>query len=217
MLKNASLWIDRARDIIHADHPVEYNVLTPTDHDAKLSISAQSTFLHMPTVDDETILPAKNASRLVIYEDHFVIHASYEQAVDSGLFGAWAEERFILVDTRDDARLDRLSRLPYKLGTRCMYYKGLPEKCHEEITVADCASHSRRAMVREEFEFNWLETHDKYPTSVTGTSPGNFQQRPSEFFPVGYPGDNPWVIKTLETMPEIEIALGFHLHLRRPT
>lgn len=107
-------------------------------------------------------------ARFVVCEDEFDVKIPYRVATCSGLFGLWAEQRLVLVDTSDASTLPRFSKLPTThRGTRCIkgllltsggeYIKGISRSTH--WTIEQCVSQSRVDALREKAEEAWLDCH----------------------------------------------------------
>lgn len=118
-----SCWFDPARDAIHLNWELLYEgdelILPENPIPAFLSVSAKagrggSLTWASATFDSIELLKQAGQSYTLSVHLPISIHARREDAVRSGLFGLFGEERVALVDTGDDARIqqfDNFNRL----------------------------------------------------------------------------------------------------------
>lgn len=223
----SKIWIDPSRDIVYLNDSFELNSrgswsFPSSGHVMNVAMNARVLSLHLPWLRgrpghilNEKLIKSGQTSQIIVCEDQFTIKIPHEQAVGCGLFGLWAEERLVLIDTSDQILLQRFNRLPHKYaqrpaGTFNAWNGGLPERPDAAFALTDCSSISRVNAIRESVEDCWLEClwflnqddQDDQDDSALIISDGTL---------LGFKRHHPWTAKALKSLPKVQVALAFQL------
>lgn len=112
------LWLDLSRDTIYINGRCSDGRQADPTHVMNVASRIRQVVTNSTRLQEWILLDAENlywvrCGQVLLAEDEFEVTLSFREAVESGLFGLWAEERIVVVDMADDAALKRFEKLAY--------------------------------------------------------------------------------------------------------
>lgn len=217
---NGKLWVDPTLDILYLNGSFDARQARDPNHTTHLAAEAKQIAIFMPWLRGRPgfmfhkgFLMNDHLVCTIVCEDQFDVSMSYEEAIDMGIFGLWAEERFAFVDPSDTRTLSKLNKFQLDHGlTRCA--DGLLTAKKDQVRpLAEYASPPRIRAVHETVEDCWLEclVIDKKDEE------GNWDISPlfitDDDVWMGFRREDAWVQEKLRSIPEIRVVLGFQLFI----
>ncbi|OAQ68369.1 hypothetical protein VFPPC_04605 [Pochonia chlamydosporia 170] len=217
---SSKIWIDKSLDTVYLNGAFDPRLSRDASHALSVAANATQVAISMPWLRGHPgfmlhkgFLRNNHLRCTIACEDQFDVSMSYAEAIQIGIFGLWAEERFAFVDPSDDATLAKLSKFELDHGfTRCA--DGLLTAKGDQIRpLEEYASPPRIRAIYEAVEDCWLECL----VIEHKDDEGNWDISPlfvtDDDVWMGFKREHPWVKETLKTLPEIRVVLGFQLFI----
>ncbi|OAQ69787.1 hypothetical protein VFPPC_02369 [Pochonia chlamydosporia 170] len=211
-------WINCPRDIIYIDGLFKPSLATHRNHVMSVAAAAPAVALYIPwhrrrpgRAFHSGFLINDHLAHLIVCEDQFKVEMTYEQAIELGIFGLWAENRFAMVKPGEVQMLDKLANFQ-PVYQKTNFQNGLSQHLLGEApALAACSSTVRTRAVRNMVEDLWLQcfmmdnkdADGKMDESPLIIAPGGVLE--------GFRREHTWVRETLKAMPKIELVLVFQL------